>query len=699
MFSILSFMRTYFPPSRKSHYVVAAGQLIPILLLLGCQQCAVADSPSELNQKIAGTRAVKEGVLSPDGNTVASIITESTLAGGRSNLWRLSKTTPPKQLTKTDEAVDVSEPRWSADGRSILFLEKNGATAAIKRINVDSGSSDTLTFDDRGSDVSATWEAIPAGEVLVAKGFALSRSDFLAVWATRASNTAAKTARKDDSHVFDEAETVRLYVIDNHGTRTIELPDPVRSVAWGSNNRSLLVVTEPASDDLGAQNRLWLIDGEATPREIRGTAQDVQSASWLPDGRFAYFARCNRNAPTVCLDLYVQALDGSPPRNLTDGLDGSLIMGIATQGPVVTRSGDVLLTIAHRFEQRLGRVSPAIGRIHWIDSAPAVVKIITSNLRETGFALLAANRGGIVSVYLADSRLSTFAHLASPQLQPVEWQPLKANRLEWVSDDQTVDALLYLPNGAVPPPPYPLVVDVHGGPAGRFDDTDYPLVRLLLAKGWAVLHVNPRGSFGYGAEILASVQDDLGGADYRDIMSGVDAALTQAPLDKEKLAMIGFSYGATISSFALGRTNRFKGLVAAAPVTDQISEYGTESSSWYDRWYFGQPWKRLEAAWRQSPLSEVEKAMTPLLLLQGESDPIDPPGQSFELYRALRQHGSPVELVLFPRETHRELGQNYFGFPSVEPHHGIVLRQRMVDFLSDAFAGKPNAGLKGDARP
>lgn len=73
---------------------------------------------------------------------------------------------------------------------------------------------------------------------------------------------------------------------------------------------------------------------------------------------------------------------------------------------------------------------------------------------------------------------------------------------------------------------------------------------------------------------------------------------------------------------------------------------------------------------------------------------MNPLGQSLELYRALRQQGSPVELMLFPRETHRELGQNFYGYPSVEPHHGIALRQRIVDFLRDAFSGQPNAGLQ-----
>jgi len=133
--------------------------------------------------------------------------------------------------------------------------------------------------------------------------------------------------------------------------------------------------------------------------------------------------------------------------------------------------------------------------------------------------------------------------------------------------------------------------------------------------------------------------------------------------------------------------------VAVAPVVDQISEYGTESSSFYDRWYFGKPWTRVDAVWRQSPLAGVTAARTPLLLLHGDSDTVNPLSQSLELYRALRQEGSPVELMLFPRETHREIGQNFYGYPSVEPRHGIALRQRILDFLRAAFSGQPNAGL------
>lgn len=667
---------------------------LPLLLLFGQHQ-ATGGTSSQMNRQLSMSRAVKEIALSPDGRTVVAAITDTTAAGGHTHLWTLSESSTPKQITGTgdDRTAEDGSPAWAPDGRAILFRRKSGDAATINRIDVGSGRIDTLALARQGAAVAGGWGAHPVGKPLIARGFAIAPSSTLAVWAADDTRDPDRQARKEDQHLFGHSEPVRLYVVNESGPHEITLDDNVRSVTWSKDSRGLLVVTEPASDDLGAPNHLWLLEKDQPPRQVPGTAENVRAASWLADGRIVYFARCSQDAPIVCLDLFVQSLDGSKPRNLTEHIDGSLMVAVDTTGPVVTGSGEVLVTIARHFDQQVARIRPGDGRLGWIDSLPAVVQAVATNAGQRSFALLAAERGGIASVQLADARLHRHVPLATPELQPADWAPLHARRLEWTSDNHAIDGLLYLPPDATADKRVPLVVDVHGGPAGRFEDTDYPLIRLLLEEGWAVLHVNPRGSFGYGVEFLASLKDDLGGADYRDIMAGADAALAQAPIDKDRTALIGYSYGATIVSFTLGRTSRFKALVAVAPVIDQISEYGTESSSFYDRWYFGKPWTRLDAAWRQSPLAGVTAARTPLLLLHGDSDTVNPLSQSLELFRALRQEGSPVELTIFPRETHREIGQNFYGYPSVEPRHGIALRQRVLDFLRAAFSGQPNAGL------
>jgi len=610
-----------------------------LMLSLSQSQNAVAAPPADPNRQIASIREIREIVLSPDAKTVASVITDATVAGGRPHIWILSENGSPRQITGMGAGSDDEEsgPDWAPDGRVLLYLRKTGQATAVERIEPQGGHRETLALARHGAAVVCGWGADPVGKPVIAKGFALTSSAAVAVWASDPLNT-QETAAKDD-HLFGRSDPVRLHLIDDRSTspREFVLTSHVRAVTVSDDGRLLLVITSLSSDDLGAVNRVWLIEEGQAPKEVRDKAENVQAVSWLPDGRIAYVARCSRNAPIVCRDLFVHALDGSKPRNLPDGIDGSLMNGVdngSKIGHVFTASGDIVVTIARDFDQHLARLRPADGRVIWIISPSAVVKTTSINLGRTGLALLAAERGGIGTAQLADPNFRRYVRLASPDLQPADWMPLRSRRLEWVSDGRKIDGLLYLPKDAIAGQRVPLVVDAHGGPAGRFEDRDYPLIRLLLADAWAVLHVNPRGSFGYGTDFLASLQDDLGGADYRDIMSGVDAALAQAPLDKDRLALVGFSYGGTMASFALGRTGRFKALVAAAPVVDQISEYGTEGSSWYDRWYFGQPWWRLEAAWRQSPLAGVANARTPMLVLHGENDSVNPLGQSLEFYRA-----------------------------------------------------------------
>lgn len=93
----------------------------------------------------------------------------------------------------------------------------------------------------------------------------------------------------------------------------------------------------------------------------------------------------------------------------------------------------------------------------------------------------------------------------------------------------------------------PLVVQVHGGPLSAYVDEYAPFVDFLVGHGWAVLRANQRGSLGYGAEFAAANRNDLGGGDFRDIMSGVDFVLRTEPIDEQRMAVIGYSYGGELT--------------------------------------------------------------------------------------------------------------------------------------------------------
>jgi dipeptidyl aminopeptidase/acylaminoacyl peptidase len=198
----------------------------------------------------------------------------------------------------------------------------------------------------------------------------------------------------------------------------------------------------------------------------------------------------------------------------------------------------------------------------------------------------------------------------------------------------------------------PLVVLVHGGPTGRWSDSFEPWGQLLVSRGYAVLYPNVRGSTGYGQRFIEMNRADWGGADFKDVMAGVDAMIARGVADPDRLGIGGWSYGGYMAAWAVTQTTRFKAAVSGAPVIDMASEFGTEAGPAYDEWFYGLPYEKLDGFVKSSPITYVKRAKTPTLLLQGEDDVTDPIGQSQQFYRGLKRYGVESDLVLYPREGH-----------------------------------------------
>jgi dipeptidyl aminopeptidase/acylaminoacyl peptidase len=394
-----------------------------------------------------------------------------------------------------------------------------------------------------------------------------------------------------------------------------------------------------------------------------------------------YLAQAKKDAPPGYSDMYVYDVASKTTVNLTDGFMGT----VGHQEPVALLDGGVLQDTEEGVDAKLIRYA-ADGKSSAVALPVAAVAAAVTNDAQSGWVFLGSS-GGVAPELMYSAKLGeTPKVLATPALAPLGVKSAAAKRVEWKNEKLTIEGLLYLPPEAATKK-VPLIVEVHGGPLGAYVDSYSVFTDYLLAQGWAVLRTNPRGSTGRGAEFAAANKNDLGGADYRDIMAGVDYVLKTEPVDGDKMALIGYSYGGEMAAFVETKTQRFKAIVSAAPVIDQNSEYGTEKGSWYDQWYYGKPWMHQADAWRQSPVSGVAQAKTPFMLLQGQDDTTDPLGQSLEMYHALRQMGVPVELITYPRVDHGPLGGAIYGSPSNEPWHGFDARQRVVAFFNKEFGG------------
>ncbi len=670
-----------------------------VLALASPAFAAPAEPP--LNDSARDIRDIREISLAPDGKSAAATITASTAEGGQTHVWLL---TPDKaamrQLTFSTADTEPGEgsPAWSPDGSALFFRAKRGTALRLYRLPLTGGEAQGLVIARPASGaIEAGWGIKPTDAVEVQQQhYEVSPDGRWIALAAEDSETAARDAqikKKDDAvHVGqDDRHKTRLYVIETATgkAREVMLPDDAGAFHWDPASHELVVVTWPEDEDLGPASHVWRVaEADLAPKPLPGFPRSTRSVVWTAGG-LAYLAQCQDDAPPGCTDLYSYDMAGGASRNLTRGIAGSLVDNL-----IVDRDGRSIVTpIMTGFRQRLARIDLASGKVAWIDTPYPVVFEVESNATRSGWLMLAGSPTQVKTPFVMPHPGDAPQALATPPLVPADWPRTPSLALSWRNAGLTIEGMLYLPTNAGSTAKVPLVVIVHGGPSGLFQDRNYNLVNLLAAQGWAVLQTNPRGSLGYGAAFLAANKNDLGGRDYADIMAGVDAAIAHYPIDPARLALIGYSYGGEMAGFVEGRTDRFKALVSGAPVIDQFSEYGTEDSSFYDRWYYGKPWEHFADAWRQSPLARVGQAKTPLLLLQGEDDPTDPLGQSQEMRRAMEQVGAPVTLVTYPRETHATLGRSFSAEASREPWHGVDLRRRMINFISAAFGEtKPTPG-------
>ena len=679
----------------------------------------VAEEPSwPSNEDLRHFRAYDEVQVSPDGSSVLLQAREPTADGGRKHLWLLDpKGGAARQLTNSPESDKDGEssPRWMPDSRSVLFVAHRGDNSELYRLSLTGGEAEKLAIevpvvvdDSRAADAlpprpeAASADVAGAASKSVAtlpvdvKAYGISPSgEWLWVIADdpQTPGEKAQADAKADAHWIDH-EThgthLHLWNMSTHKAVAVPLVDDVDEAAWSPDGARIAVVTEAPhhASDLGPTRRVWLLAlaHPEKPEPLDESPVNVNSLEWDATGRELYFsAQAKRDAPPGYPDLFVDDLSTHRVGNLTDGLDGT-----AVDRFVSLADGGVAVSIVRGFdwtiEQYGGDAGSGGARV--LRHVAGSLGALATNARHSAWAWIESRSGHEPEVCYAPSLTAPGKRLNAPAFSTAgAHRSAEAQRIEWTLEGRTLQGLLYMPPAAAGHARVPLYVEGHGGPTGAFVDQYSSYFDFLVGHGWAVFLPNPRGSTMRGAAFAAANKNDLGGGDVRDIMAGIDHVLKHYPIDGQRMAFSGYSYGGELAGFMEGQTTRFRAIVNGAPVIDQFSEYGTEDDSYYDRWFYGLPWRHFADAWRQSPLAGVgrQKGGTPMLLIQGENDVTDPPGQSYEMYRALRQEHVPVELVTYPREGHSSLARGIRGEPSKEPWHGYDARRHIVEFIKAHF--------------
>ena len=228
--------------------------------------------------------------------------------------------------------------------------------------------------------------------------------------------------------------------------------------------------------------------------------------------------------------------------------------------------------------------------------------------------------------------------------------------VRWKSDDGLeIEGILTYPNDFRPENRYPLIVQVHGGPNARSSNTlrDYYQHPVWAAEGYLILRPNFRGSEGYGAAFSVANRRDLGGGDYRDIMAGVDWAISKGLADPDRIGIMGGSYGGYMTNWAISQTTRFKAAISMFGIFNLQTDFSNSVSSRWELDYLGDTWwNDPEVYARLSPGSYVRNIKTPTLIIHGDEDDNTFISNSKEMYRALKLMGVKTNFVHYPREGH-----------------------------------------------
>lgn len=479
----------------------------------------------------------------------------------------------------------------------------------------------------------------------------------------RSKEEEAERKKGDDAIVVDEGPNgqregrwTNLWFIpvdsdDGKPTRLTEGERIVGSFAPAPDGRMVAFTARTENRrNQGNMAEIYLLDRDAGEvRRLTENAAPESNLRWTPDGARIVFSAPSRDDWDLRLNKLWTLDPASGEEELLLDFQGNLgAMAFTPDGTTLYFSG------LQGTDRNLYRLDVGSGRVTQVTDVTGSLSPASFSADATRMAYTYQDLRTPPDLYVSPTSALEPTRLTELNPGLTEEVALARGRtVRWRSTDGTeIEGILILPDGE-PDGPLPLLVHIHGGPAGVFTNTFSSRYHVWAGLGYAQLLPNVRGSSGYTDELLRGNMHDIGGGDFQDVMTGVDHLVAEGIADPDRLAVRGWSYGGILGGWTITQTDRFKGASLGAMVSDWTSEYGPGFNYDVRLWYIGgTPWENPEAYRKMSALTHVANVTTPTLLLHGIDDTTDTEAQSMMFFQALKDQGKTARYIRFPREPH-----------------------------------------------
>lgn len=531
---------------------------------------------------------------------------------------------------------EARDPQWA--GGYVYFTRKVDQVSQLFRLSLEGGEPEMLTQFAAGVE---GYRVSPDGLKIAL----LSRGD------TPPARNDLPRVYQVWPHKFDgrgllPTAPLSLYLWQAGQVRLLhQSSQDISEVAWGGE---FLIFTSAASAQNGWQwkQTAYLLDAQGQTQVWFGGEGPITGLAATPDGLgMVYLAHAWERAGGSEASLFFRSWSGEV-RLLVQGSLGPSTnsdqrIGGFDGGPRFGPDGRVYLIENYQGTSRLLAVSLQ-GQCEVV--SPAQLGVAAFAFCGTDLWWLSESHGHAPRLegpqVSFDPNVAVLGQLPTPQT--VQWQS---------PEGHSVAGWLLLPEG---PGPHPVILSIHGGPHTAYGNALMLEFHLFQAAGYAVAYCNPRGSTGYGLD-FTPLGGRWGDIDEADLLGFLDHCLQSFPLDRQRQAVAGGSYGGYMTNWLTARhPSRFRAAVTDRCISNWTSFWGASDIGprFSGLELEGSPWENPEILWQKSPLRLVHQVQTPTLVVHSENDHRCPIDQGETWYTALLQRGVPTRFFRVPEEGH-----------------------------------------------